>query len=226
MDKKRTSMESDELETMVGFFDSRADIYDDIHSRPDITWGIRSREITAEKISKDAKHILDLGCGTGLELEGIFKANPNIEVTCIDISSKMLEVLKSKYRDKKITVVCGDYFKCDFGVNVFDNVISVMSLHHFTSEEKSLLYKKIYDSLKCGGSFINCDYIVDTLLEEKSHLQELEKIRSKIDVSTNLYHIDIPLCEKNEVEVLLKSGFSNIVKAWENKKTKLLISQK
>lgn len=41
--------------------------------------------------------ILDLGCGTGLELRGIFDRAPNAVITGVDVSEKMLSELKRKY---------------------------------------------------------------------------------------------------------------------------------
>ena len=41
--------------------------------------------------------ILDLGCKTGLEIGEIFKLNSTARVTGIDLSEKMLEILRSKY---------------------------------------------------------------------------------------------------------------------------------
>lgn len=39
-------------------------------------------------------HILDLGCGTGLELEKYYLLNPSARITGIDLSQGMLSTLK------------------------------------------------------------------------------------------------------------------------------------
>ena len=41
---------------------------------------------------------LDLGCGTGLELEEYFRYNPEADITGIDLSDAMLKVLKQKLK--------------------------------------------------------------------------------------------------------------------------------
>ena len=41
--------------------------------------------------------ILDLGCGTGIDLEEIFKKCPKANVTAIDMSQGMLEKLRDKF---------------------------------------------------------------------------------------------------------------------------------
>lgn len=41
-------------------------------------------------ISSHCERLLDLGCGTGLELENVFKAFPHIQVSGIDLTLSML----------------------------------------------------------------------------------------------------------------------------------------
>lgn len=48
----------------------------------------------AELLPHDVNNILDLGCGTGLELDEIFKTKPLIHVTGIDLTQAMLDKLK------------------------------------------------------------------------------------------------------------------------------------
>jgi len=46
--------------------------------------------------------LLDLGCGTGLELKEVFKRAPAVMITGIDLSSNMLTILRRHY-SKRIT---------------------------------------------------------------------------------------------------------------------------
>lgn len=64
----------------------------------------------AEIIPNDCKNLLDLGCGTGLELREIFKKIPDLEVTGIDLTKAMLDKLKINFPDKNIKLICGNYF--------------------------------------------------------------------------------------------------------------------
>lgn len=122
-------------------------------------------------------NILDLGCGTGLELENYFKFNPTATVTGIDLATKMLETLKSKFKDKDITLINDSYFDVELGENKYDAVVSVESLHHFTKDKKSNLYKNIFKSLKFGGYFLLTDYFSKNDIEEKANFKELEKLK-------------------------------------------------
>lgn len=75
------STEDEPLETMSGFFDRRVDSYED-HMRP---WRAYYRWL-GELIPAQAETLLDLGCGTGLELDEIFRLHPDIRVTGIDLA--------------------------------------------------------------------------------------------------------------------------------------------
>ena len=82
------STEDEPLETMSGFFDRRVDSYED-HMRP---WRAYYRWL-GELIPAQAETLLDLGCGTGLELDEIFRLHPDIRVTGIDLAPGMLALV-------------------------------------------------------------------------------------------------------------------------------------
>ena len=180
------------------FFNEKIDTYDEVHS----TFMETKKEL-ADNLDKDAKKVLDLGAGTGLELIHLFELFPNIKVTVIDITENMLEELKKRSFSKNVTTICGDFFKVEFG-NDYDAVISTSALHHFKKEEKEILYKKIYDCLKDNGQFINSDRIALTEEFEKHQLYELD---NNID---NYKHIDTPLTVEHELEILKRVGFQDI----------------
>ena len=84
------------LEKMNDFFTARVDGYDE-HMKSNIEGASDFYRYTAEMLPNDAgAKVLDLGCGTGLELEEFFKANPNASVTGIDLTKAMLDELKKK----------------------------------------------------------------------------------------------------------------------------------
>jgi len=67
----------------------------------------------AELLPRTAFNLLDLGCGTGLELNEIFKTHPNIKVTGVDLTKAMLDGLKQKHPDKDLTLIHASYFDYD-----------------------------------------------------------------------------------------------------------------
>ena len=81
-------------EKMNDFFNKRAGGYDK-HMKetiPQFTAFYRKIVSPIQK-TKEKIQILDLGIGTGLELEGIFKKATNAFVTGIDVSENMLKLL-------------------------------------------------------------------------------------------------------------------------------------
>ena len=180
------------------FFNEKINEYDASHQE-----FMKTKNELANNLDKDAKRILDLGAGTGLELIHLFELFPNIDVTVIDITENMLEELKKRSFASHLNTICGDFFEVDFGDN-YDAVISTSALHHFKPEEKEILYKKIYECLKINGQFLNCDRIALTEEFEKHQLYELEH---NID---NYKHIDTPLTISHEIEILKKVGFEDI----------------
>lgn len=155
--------------------------------------------------------ILDLGCGTGLELEEYYLRCPSAKVTGIDLSQGMLSALRKKFAGKDITLVAGSYFDVPFGEDLFMAAVSVESLHHFTKEQKVPLYAKLHAALKQNGYFILTDYFSLSDAEEKLHRQNLIALKAEQGICDDaLYHYDTPLTVKHETEALLEAGFSAV----------------
>ena len=210
------------LEKMDDFFTARVDGYDE-HMKSNIEGASKFYNFTASLLPMEKdKSILDLGCGTGLELEELFQMNPYAKVTGIDLTEAMLETLKAKFPDKDITTVCGSYFDVNFGEEVFDAAVSVESLHHFTKEQKLPLYKKLNKALKPGGYFILTDYFAESEEEEVFYGQELLRIRKEQELPDGVfYHYDTPLTVEHEKEALLEAGFTRVevLNNWESTST-------
>ena len=205
------------LEKMSDFFERRIDGYDE-HMINNIDSAKEFYPFTAELLPKyEGGKVLDLGCGTGLELEFYFKLNPNAQIVGIDLSGGMLDVLKSKFSGKQIQLIQGSYFDVPFGENIYDSAVSVESLHHFTKEEKVPLYAKLCKALKDGGCFVLTDYFSLSSEEEQMHRHNLIKLKKEQGIDDNeFYHYDTPLTVEHEIQALTEAGFSNteIVKNW------------
>lgn len=199
------------LEKMGDFFEARLDGYD-THMLTNIESANEFYPFTAKQLPMSANcRILDLGCGTGLELEEYFPLNPTAKVTGIDLSRGMLAALKKKFADKDITLICDSYFDVPFGLNLFDGAVSVESLHHFTKEDKISLYAKLRCALKDGGYFILTDYFSLSDEEEQMHRENLVALKAAQGISDDeFYHYDTPLTVNHEIEALLEAGFSSV----------------
>lgn len=199
------------LEKMTEFFDKRLDGYDE-HMLTCIESAEEFYPYTADCLPKDAGvKILDLGCGTGLELEHYFQLNLSAEVTGIDLTEAMLNALKQKFPDKNLTLILGSYFDVPFGENAFDAAVSVESLHHFTKAEKIPLYTKLYKALKDGGYFILTDYFALSEEDEQTYREELLRLKKLQGIEDDeFYHYDTPLTVEHEKEALLEAGFTSV----------------
>ena len=199
------------LEKMSDFFEKRLDGYDK-HMLTNIESATEFYPFTARLLpTTEDCSILDLGCGTGLELEEYYALNPSAKVTGIDLSKGMLEALKKKFTDKEITLIEGSYFDVPLGEALFDAAVSVESLHHFTKEEKVPLYTKLHKALKNDGYFILTDYFASSDEEERTHRQTLNDLKAEQGITDKeFYHYDTPLTVEHEKEALLEAGFSSV----------------
>lgn len=199
------------LEKMRDFFENRLDEYDE-HMINNIESAAEFYSFTAKLLPAiENSRILDLGCGTGLELERYYSLCPSAKVTGIDLSQGMLSVLRKKFANKDITLIAGSYFDVPFGKEKFDAAVSVESLHHFAKEEKLPLYAKLRAALKNNGYFILTDYFALSDQEEQTHRQNLIALKAEQNITDKeFYHYDTPLTVAHETEVLYKAGFSSV----------------
>ena len=199
------------LEKMDVFFEARLEGYD-AHMLANIDGAGEFYPFTASCLPQDpGVSILDLGCGTGLELQYHFSGNPQAHVTGIDLSQKMLDALRDKFPGSNLTLIRGSYFDLPLGSNCFDAAVSVESLHHFTQQEKTGLYRKLHAALKTDGYFILTDYFSLSDAEESYFRQELLRLKAEQGIADNaFYHYDTPLTVAHETEALLSAGFSRV----------------
>ena len=205
------------LEKMGEFFDARLNGYEE-HQLTCIDSAREFYPFTATCLPHiHGTRLLDLGCGTGLELDYYYEMVPSAEITGIDLAPGMLDKLRNKFPDKKMTLILGSYFDVPLAENSYDAAVSVESLHHFTKEEKIPLYEKLRKALKPGGCFILTDYFALSMEEEQFYQNELLRLKGEQSIADEaFYHYDTPLTVEHEKEALLKAGFSSvtILKSW------------
>ena len=207
------------LEKMGAFFDARLDGYEE-HQLTCIACANEFYPFTAKQLPMaTGARVLDLGCGTGLELDYYFAQNPSARVTGIDLAEGMLGALRRKFADKDLTLHLASYFTHPFGEALFDAAVSVESIHHYTKEQKIPLYEKVARALKTDGHFILTDYLAPNDEWETRCYRELISLREKEGLSPDeFYHYDTPLTLAHETEALLSGGFSRVtvLGCWEN----------
>ncbi len=114
------------LEKMGEFFDNRLDGYEE-HQLTCIDFAQEFYPFTASLLPKrNGASVLDLGCGTGLELNYYFKENPQAKVTGVDLAPGMLKALREKFPNNNLTLIQGSYFEVPFGTEAFDAAVTAL----------------------------------------------------------------------------------------------------
>lgn len=194
------------LESMAGFFDARTEQYE-AHMAP---WAAQYQWM-ARELPSGTRRLLDLGCGTGLELDCIFRRLPDLEVTGVDLAGGMLDLLRRKHRDKALTLVQADYFAWEPESGPFDAVVAFETLHHVSAAQKATLFAKIHRWLRPGGVFLECDYVASTPEMEALAFAECARRRARDGVPENVFvHFDTPLTLEHELEALRAGGFATV----------------
>ncbi len=199
------------LEKMENFFAARLDEYDR-HMMSEIEGAKEFYPYTASLLpSQSGARILDLGCGTGLELEAYYRLNGSAFVVGIDLSADMLNALQKKFSDKNIKPVNASYFDVSFDERYYDAAVSVESLHHFPASKKLELYTKLHRALTEKGYFVLTDYFAESQERECLYFSELARLKSEQGLDSNkFYHYDTPLTVEHEIEVLQQAGFADV----------------
>lgn len=201
------------IEEMTDFFSKRMDIYEKVHLEH---WEKEYAHI-ADYFEGEIHSLLDIGCGTGLELEAIYQRFPKVRVTGIDLSEDMLKKLQAKYKDREMELILSDYFEYPFGTEQYDAALSFETLHHFKFEKKQKIYDKLYQAIKRDGYYIECDYIACSEEEEMLCLEQYEYKRRVNKIPDNVFvHVDIPLTLEHQIELMENAGFKNIKVLYEN----------
>ena len=214
-------MEKSEENTPVemgAFFDDKASTYEDRQKgRGPHFLHMHMAAAGAVKETSRELRILDLGCGTGVELEMILGRAPNARITCIDVSGGMLEELKRQYADslEQLEIIQGSFQEIPFRERYYDYVVSVFAMHHFPYPQKLDLYAKVRKALISGGIYIEGDYYVPPE-EEKQHLERYQHLLETGTISPDKsYHIDVPFSVIRQKQILLEAGFSKVIVLFE-----------
>ncbi len=114
---------------------------------------VREKAI-AEMVLQPNMQVADIGAGTGFLTEGL--AHLPIQVTAIDESKKMLEVMKQKFKNNtNIKYLISESENIQLADNYLDYALANMYLHHV--ERPAISIAEIYRTLKPGGKLIITD---------------------------------------------------------------------
>ncbi len=132
---------------------------------------------SAYYVNKNAKKILDIGCGAGNYTVKLLQKISTLDCTLLDLSLPMLKQAEKRVKELtsgQVRTIQGDIREIDVGQEKYDIVISAAVLHHLRepTEWKSV-FEKIYDSLVPGGSF----WVFDLVSQEDDQIQKMNMDR-------------------------------------------------
>ena len=211
----------DPIEEMAAFFDARAAGYDE-HIRGYVFGGEVFNQFydavsAAIEPTEWAIRVLDLGCGTGLELEALFARAPNAQITGVDVAEGMLAGLRATHRARmdQITLVTDSYLTMSLGTQAYDYVVSVLSMHHVLHATKRALYARICAALKPGGKYIEGDSVTK-VESEGAFLAEYDRSMAEFPgAEDGDLHVDVPFSLETQRRLLLEAGFRDFELLWE-----------
>ena len=220
----------EELPTAASeYFGSMVESYDSLIRRA----VPRYDEMTArllDYVPRDARSVLELGCGTGNLSLRLARALPAASLTLVDGSPEMVAVTRSRieaaaHRPVNAPAYLAVRFEqLTLPAHSIDLVVSSISLHHVV--DKATLYRRIRTVLRSGGRLcfadqirgepesnhrVNWDRWLDFCRESGNCTQG--EIESLLDHAAAHDHY-VPLSE--HIALLSASGFAEIDCVWRN----------
>ena len=114
---------------------------------------VRERAIAQMDLQRDLQ-VADIGAGSGFITEGL--ANLPINITAVDESEAMLQVMAKKFKDQSnIKYVVSESENIQIATNQLDYALANMYMHHV--ERPAVAIAELHRILKSGGKLIITD---------------------------------------------------------------------
>jgi 2-polyprenyl-3-methyl-5-hydroxy-6-metoxy-1,4-benzoquinol methylase len=96
---------------------------------------------------EDGSRVLDIGGGSGNEVQSLLNENPNCKVTIIELSNVACDIGINKY--PLIEFICPDFIEWEPN-GLYDHIILSQVLEHF--DRPDILMDKVMSLVKVGGT--------------------------------------------------------------------------
>lgn len=182
--------------------------FDDFYSIP----------VSILNLKRETPTVLDIGAGTGIFSSFVKEKYPNARMTLIDLSEKMMDVAKERFNHyEDIQYVVSDYTEYEFKQK-FDLIISSLSIHHLSDEEKRKLYKTSFSLLAHDGIFINADQVlgstpcIEKLYKNdwKNKIEQSGLSKEEIEAAYDRTNLDQMATLEEQIGWLKESGFVDV----------------
>lgn len=114
--------------------------------------------ILAEARFSPGQSVLDVGCGTGTLPLAALESEPTLEITGLDIDSRILAQAKRKHAAESIRWLEGTATSLPCESQSVDRVLCSLLFHHLNSEEKCSAAAEFQRVLKPTGKLLFADY--------------------------------------------------------------------
>lgn len=164
-------------------------------------------------------NVLDIGCGAGNYTLKMLEKIPGLNCTLIDLSKPMLERAAERVgaaTTGTVSVIQADILEAALPENQYDIVLAAAVLHHLRADQDwEQVFKKVYRSLRPGGSFWVADLVtqehpaLDKLFEERyaHHLEELGGAEYRAKVLDYIEAEDTPRPLTYQLDLMRAVGF-------------------
>lgn len=176
----------------------------------------------AKAVNPSAESLLDIGCGAGNYTLKMLSKSPGLDCTLLDISSPMLDRAKERVSREtrgKVEIIQHDIREAKLPADAYDIILAGAVLHHLRDESDwEFVFRKIYRSLKEGGSFWISDLIVqdtvavNNLVEEQygAYLENLNGKAYRKHVLDYIQKEDSPRSLNYQLDLMKRIGYKHV----------------
>lgn len=169
-----------------------------------------------------ARELLDVGCGGGNYTLKLLQHIPNLNVTLVDLSQRMLDRAAQRIQPQTkgtVETIHSDIRALQLGQQRFDIIVASAVLHHLrTGDEWRSVFQKFHDAIKPGGSIWIFDLIespipeVQTLLWRHygEYLTSVNGEAYRDELFSRIIEEDTPRPVFFQLELLRSVGFSDV----------------
>lgn len=192
------------------------DVWDRLWSRSIINTGLKklfprfdlqARNYYRFKINKLLKgvnlnkaHILELGCGSGINSIFLLKDHACEKAVLVDFSQQAIEVAKNYTKNYRVEIIHADIFNLDLKKK-FDFVFSIGLIEHFVGDRRN-------EAVKIHRQFTKNDGLTMIIVPKKGFFSYILKFFNQIQGYQEDYFSDQEiegLFKKNGLEIVKKS---------------------